>query len=172
MFSCSFLSFVTDVDFSLGIFGAIQHIDQAMFRKGGKSKPEIAFGSANDDEDEDAPPKWKEKRKVLETTLEEELITKPFESYKLMRGQANGMLGSTLKCVGYVKGIVRVVEDKDHLDKFPLLDQKRMDELLKPKKYVIRIYALNAVSLAAKDVDIFGNPSNSDPYIKVWKLCI
>ncbi|RYH28941.1 hypothetical protein EON65_10360 [archaeon] len=162
MFAC------INTHISVGIFGAIQHIDQAMFKKSEKSsKPEIAFGNVNVDEDEDRPPKWKDKRKVLESTLEEELVTKPFESYKLMRGQANGLLGSTLKCVGYVKGIVRVVEDKEHLDKFPLLDQKRMDELLKPKKYVIRLYALNAVSLAAKDVDIFGNPSNSDPYIKV-----
>lgn len=119
-----------------------------------------------------------------------------------MRGQATGsMFGSTLKCVGKLKGLITVVAkrtrssgsagggnakkrksimnvyvDSDSEDEVELTPEQaeakqRRDlfirSLLNPEKYVVRLYCLTGKGLAAMDLNIFGQPANSDPYLKV-----
>jgi hypothetical protein len=59
------------------------------------------------------------------------------------------------------------VEDRAQIEKDPILPPQLMEQLLKPKKYVVRLYALRAFNLEEMDVDIFGNKAKSDPYLKV-----
>ena len=75
-----------------------------------------------------------------------------------------GLFGSTLKTVGKFKGLVRVMEDENEPDFLP---KELMDQLLKPKNYKVRLYVLRGLKLAQMDVDIFGKPADSDPYLKV-----
>ena len=158
-------------------------------------------------DDGDQPPAWSQGRKKLPSDLESELQTSPFETYSLMRGQATGsMFGSTLKCVGKLKGLITVVAkrsrnnnnnsnsagagagaakkrksimnvyvDSDSEDEVELTpeeaeNKQRRDmfikSLLNPEKYVVRLYCLTGKGLAAMDLNIFGQPANSDPYLK------
>jgi hypothetical protein len=69
-----------------------------------------------------------------------------------------------LQVVGRLKGLVRVILDEKEP---PLLSAELMKQLLKPEKYVVRVYCLTGKGLASMDVNMAGQPSNSDPYLKV-----
>lgn len=56
-----------------------------------------------------------------------------------------------MKVVGKLKGLVRVTETQQE----PLLDKKLMEQLMNPKKYKIRFYALKAYKLAPMDMGQF-----------------
>lgn len=91
------------------------------------TKPTKAAKEGEGDEEVIEPPPWSINRKTLEGELEAKLKTKPFESYELIRGQVNGLFGSTVKVVATFKCIVRVVLSKDEPPLVPL------DLLFKPK---------------------------------------
>ena len=42
-----------------------------------------------------------------------------------------------------------------------------MEQLMKPKPYVVRLYVLKASALTGMDLDMFGRIAKSDPYLKV-----
>lgn len=151
-------------DTGAGVFGALNHIDAT----GNAVKKSAADAFADPDwsqDDGDQPPAWSIGRKKLDAELEVELQTTPFETYSLMRGQTTGsMLGNTLKVVGRLKGLVRVMQDENEP---PLLSEALMKQLLKPEKYVVRLYCLTGRGIAAMDLDMMGNPASSDPYLKV-----
>lgn len=113
-----------------------------------------------EDEEEDEPPRYLKGRKVLPSTLEEFLETTPFETYELIRGQKNGLLGSTVKVVGKFKGLIRILASPDEP---PLFD---LAQLLNPKGYRVRLYVLRALKLTAMDMGFGGRPGLSDPYLK------
>jgi hypothetical protein len=120
-----------------------------------------------EEDDSFQPPAWAKGRKTLDAELEAELKTTPFETYNLTRGKVNGFLGSKIKTVGRIKGLVRIIETKEEVETNPLLPKDLLDLLMKPKSYIIRLYVLRGKDIAAMDSDMFGNPANSDPYIKV-----
>ncbi len=154
-------------DSGAGVFGALNHID-FVGRKNRKKTGEDAFADPDWAQDDgDQPPAWSVGRKKLDAELEMEFKTTPFETYSLMRGQVNGFLGSKAKSVGRVKGLIRIVEDRNTVDSDPMIPKSLMEQLLKPKKYVVRLYALRAFGLEEMDFDIFGNKAKSDPYLKV-----
>ncbi len=153
-----------DEDSGAGIFGALHHIHT---HEKAKKKTGIDAVFTNADlieEEDDVPPEWMKNRQVLSNDLESELVTTPFETYELTRGQKNGLLGSTLKVVGIFKGIVRIIEDADAE---PLFSKDQMKDLFKPQKYKVRLYCIKATNLTPMDVSIFGRPAKSDPYIRV-----
>eukprot|EP01034_Spumella_vulgaris_P027083 gene27083-33756_t len=155
---------INEDDTGAGVFGALNHIDMEGTSKR-KKKPEDAFTDPDwAQDDTDQPPEWSVGRKRLEAELEADLETTPFETYPLTRGQVNSIFGSTLKVVGKLKGLVRVIMNKDEE---PLLGKDLMEQLMSPKKYKIRLYVLRGVGLAKMDVDMFGKPSGSDPYLIV-----
>jgi len=155
---------VTEEDTGAGVFGALNYIDAS----GGSKKKKTASDAFADpdwsQDDGDQPPDWAVGRKKLAEELEVELQTTPFETYSLMRGSTKGMMGSTLKVVGKLKGLVRVMLEEDEE---PLLSPELMAQLLKPEKYVVRLYCLAGKGLAAMDFNMAGQPANSDPYLKV-----
>jgi hypothetical protein len=69
-----------------------------------------------------------------------------------------------LQCVGKLKGLIRVIENENEPS---LLSPELMKQLMKPNNYVVRLYCLTGKGLAAMDIDMFGKPSNSDPYLRV-----
>lgn len=155
-------------DTGAGIFGALNHInfEGSTRKKTGQKNYFADVDDLKEDEDEQ-PPAWLVGREKLESDLESELGTTLFETYFLTRGKVNGFFGSKIKTVGKLKGLVRIVENKDDIKNKPLLSPKLLDQLMKPKKYIVRLYALRAFNLAEMDVDIFGNKAKSDPYLKV-----
>ena len=62
---------------------------------GAKSRAESAFAVDVDwqEDDGEAPPAWMLRRQQLGGDLESEFKHPPFETYKLYRGKAMGMLG-------------------------------------------------------------------------------
>lgn len=156
-------------DNGAGVFGALNHIKaDGSSRKKKSADDFFADPDWGGDADEpDQPPAWAVGRKKLPSELEIEFATTPFETYSLTRGKVNGFLGSKIKTVGRLKGLIRIVEEKETIDKDPLLPENLMKQLLKPKSYVVRLYALKAINLEAVDKDIFGNAENSDPYLRV-----
>jgi hypothetical protein len=154
-------------DTGAGVFGALNHISADGTAKKRK-KPEDAFIDPDwEGEDGDQPPAWAIGRKKLPAELENEFKTTPFETYSLTRGKVNGFLGSKIKTVGRLKGLVRVIATKEEAETSPLLPKELMDQLLKPKSYCIRLYVLRGINLEAVDRDIFGNAESSDPYLRV-----
>lgn len=151
-------------DTGAGVFGALNHIGA----DGSSLKKSAADAFADPDwtqDDGDQPPAWSIGRKKLDAELEVELKTTPFETYNLVRGQTKGsMFGNTMKVVGRLKGLVRVMLTENEPS---LLSEELMKQLLKPEKYAVRLYCLTGKGLAAMDVDMKGNPANSDPYLKV-----
>lgn len=73
---------------------------------------------------------------MLDTDLETELKTTPFETYKLTRGKVTGLLGSTLKLAGVFKGIIRVKKNKSDPEIF---SKQLMDYFTKPKAYKVTL---------------------------------
>lgn len=160
---------VKDIDTGAGVFGALTHIKV----QGGrvkKSRAESAFASDLDwnEDDTELPPAWMQGRRKLESDLETELQSSPFETYTLIRGKIHGgLLGqrSTVRVVGKFKGLVRVTEE--HPSGSSMLPKEIMDMLLRPRPYKIRLYVLRATGLAKKDFNLDGSPAPSDPYVKV-----
>lgn len=154
---------VNNEDTGAGVFGALSHLELPEY--GGKKRKKALtdfFETVDFDEEEEVkPPKYMINRDVHDCELEEVLKTTPFETYPLTRGQVNGLFGSTLKVVGKFKGLIRVMMNKDEPPLIPL------DQLLKPQGYKVRLYALKASSLTPMDLDVFGKPGKSDPYLKV-----
>ena len=68
-----------------------------------------------------------------------------------MRGKKQGILGSTLKVVGLLKGLIRVTYNKAE----EFFDPELIKSLMKPKGYKIRLYVLRGVGLAAMDLGIW-----------------
>jgi len=157
---------VNGEDTGAGVFGALNFIDASGNAKK-KKTAEDAFADPDWSQDDgDQPPDWAVGRKKLEEELEVELKTTPFETYELMRGSAQKSLlgGTTLKVVGKLKGLVRVMQEEDEE---PLLSPELMSQLLTPEKYVVRVYVLTGKGLAAMDFNMQGQPANSDPYLKI-----
>lgn len=102
-----------DEDSGAGIFGALNHIsfetEAEKRNKKKKIKQEYKFDHMDYTEDDsEQPPAWKVNRRVLESDLEEELATTPFETYPLTRGKkatANLFSIGKLKIVGVFKGL-------------------------------------------------------------------
>ena len=65
------------------------------------------------------------------------------------------------------KGLIRVT--MGHAVPEPLFD---LNTLLRPQGYKVRVYVLRAMQLAAMDMDLFGRPGKSDPYLKVSHLFV
>jgi hypothetical protein len=150
-------------DTGAGVFGALTHVELPQyggFKK--KALMEDFFAAVDfDEEEEEGPPKYMKNRSTHDTELEDILKTTPFETYKLTRGQVNGMFGSTLKTVGKFKGLIRVMLSPDEP---PLID---LNSLLKPSGYKVRLYLLKATGLTAMDIGIAGRPGKSDPYVRI-----
>ena len=98
--------------------------------------------------------------------LEEYLRDAPFETYELFRGQGDaGLLSLGRRCVGKLKGVVRVLErkardpSKKEKKEKQLFDMARLQH---PKPYRVRVYATMGFSLQPMD---YGGLS--DPYLKV-----
>jgi hypothetical protein len=162
-------------DTGAGLFGALRHVDTSAIEEiKARRKMYEDLNSDDDDnfllEEDDAIPKWKVNRKVLNTELENTLKKMPFESYTLTRGKlAHGPLGhSTFKQVGIFKGLVRISYNKSE----NFFGTDLIDELTKPKGYKVRLYVLESFGLERMDVDISGAKQASDPYLKVHKSLI
>lgn len=91
--------------------------------------------------------------------LEKYLKTKPFETYALYRGRNDpNPAKSTLRQVGVLKAIVRVLEENPDLYEVePFLPR----DVLKPQQYVVRLYVIRGRNLQPVD----GN--SCDPYLRV-----
>jgi hypothetical protein len=153
-------------DDGAGVFGAMRHI-----KVKGKEKDKAAEAFTDPDwtqDDGDLPPDWSIGRRKLDGDLEEELVTCPFETYELLRGKegkAGAMFShSTKKVVGKFKGLIRIMVTEDQE---PMFDEEMMEQLLKPKAYVVRVYLLRATNLVGMDLDMYGNVAKSDPYVKM-----
>ena len=154
---------VTEQDTGAGVFGAMNHITLDGKKK--SKEPEAFVDPDWGQDDDEAPPEWSINREVLPSELEEVLKTTPFETYEFTRGQVNGgALGSKLKVVGKLKGLIRIIEHKDEPS---LIPKELLDALFKPKGYKIRVYILKGIGLAPLDKDMFGKPQPSDPYVLV-----
>ena len=156
----------TEVDSGAGVFGGLQHIT---IKGGSKEEKEAACFSDPDwtQDDGDLPPDWSIGRTKMDSELETDFKTTPFETYDFVRGKqgkAGKMFGHSFKIVGKLKGLVRVMETENDEPMFP---KDIMDMLLKPKAYKVRLYVLRATNLTGMDLDMFGNIAKSDPYLKV-----
>ena len=156
-------------DTGAGLFGALRHVDTSAIEEIKARRKMYEDLDSDDDnfliEEDDAVPKWKVNRKVLNTELENTFKKMPFESYALTRGKlAHGPLGhSTFKQVGIFKGLVRISYNKSE----NFFGTDLIDELTKPKGYKVRLYVLDSFGLERMDVDISGAKQASDPYLKV-----
>jgi len=162
----------TEVDSGAGVFGGLQHIT---IKGGTKEEKEANVFSDPDwtQDDGDLPPDWSIGRVKMDSELETDFKTTPFETYEFVRGKqgkSGKLFGHSFKVVGKLKGLVRVMESENDPPMFP---QDIMDMLLKPKAYKVRLYVLRATNLTGMDLDMFGNIAKSDPYLKVTlgKFC-
>lgn len=120
----------------------------------------------------------------------------PFNIYEINRGQSRGLDGlmdsadkldekgqkTNSRVVGKFKGMIRIVENEEELEKKKKLNiigydgQEELDDETEEKKFfktitkqllvrtecVIRVYILNCIDLAQRDLD-----SPSDPYVRI-----
>ncbi len=107
-----------------------------------------------------------DKRRVYDCGLETVFGTAPFETYPIWRGQAFGRgqvfgfsLPSTLKKVGFFKGLIRLMREPEEAGENPHVDLKM---LMAPRSYQIRVYVLNGFGIQPMDSNGF-----SDPYMTV-----
>ncbi|KAJ8599790.1 hypothetical protein CTAYLR_004010 [Chrysophaeum taylorii] len=100
---------------------------------------------------------WLRQQDALE--LEHYLKTKPFETYTLYRGRHDpNPAKSTLRPVGELKAIVRILEeDPDLYEVDPFLPK----HLLEPAPYCVRLYVIRGMNLQPVD------GSSCDPYLRV-----
>lgn len=153
---------INELDDGAGVFGALAHLELPEYGGKRRKTADDFFEEIDwDEESVDEPEKYMLDRRVLDSDLEEELKTTPFESYFLMRGQKHGMFGNTEKVVGKFKGLVRVMLNEDEE---PLFD---LTNLLKPQAYQIRLYILKGTNLTPMDPGFGGRPGKSDPYLIV-----
>ena len=157
-----------DEDNGAGVFGGLKHI-KVTGGNGGDAKLDNVFSDPDWSQDDgDLPPDWAIGREKLESELESDFATTPFETYDFVRGKAGKsgkfLSGKSFKIVGKLKGLIRVMESEDDEPMFP---EEILNMLLKPKPYKIRLYMLRATNLTGMDLDMFGNIAKSDPYIKV-----
>ena len=104
-------------------------------------------------------------RRKLTGSLEEELKTTPFENYILTRGQKT--LFSSIKTVGLFKGLIRICETEPQGKEDSILPKEMLDQLERPKPYIVRLYCLRGVGLTPMDMNFMGRPGRSDPYLRV-----
>jgi hypothetical protein len=153
---------INELDDGAGVFGALAHLELPEYGGKRRKTADDFFEEIDwDEESVDEPEKYMIDRQVLNSDLEEELKTTPFESYLLMRGQKHGPFGNNEKVVGKFKGLVRVMLNEDDP---PLFD---LSTLLKPQAYQIRLYILKGVNLTPMDPGFGGRPGKSDPYLIV-----
>lgn len=100
-------------------------------------------------------------RREYDCGLEEALVSAPFETYDVRRGSAlprgnifGFRLRSTNRRVGVFKGIVRIIKDPK---KTP--PPVALESLLKPEKYLVRVYAMDGRDFMPMD------GMTSDPYL-------
>mmetsp|Transcript_3699 Transcript_3699/g.10922 ORF Transcript_3699/g.10922 Transcript_3699/m.10922 type:complete len:1377 (-) Transcript_3699:822-4952(-) len=99
---------------------------------------------------------WTEKYRGKE--LENYLKTKPFESYQIFRGKYDKSASkSTLRCVGIIKLIIRVLDVNPAFEEQPFFPMKT----LLPAQYMVRIYIIRCFNLQPFN----GNSAN--PYLRV-----
>jgi len=157
-----------DEDTGAGVFGALHQesfIKQMKKRRTRQTKGKSGKKTVVDDEsdDEDTTLKYLAKREKLSGELELELSGTPFEKYPLHLGSktGNALMEADFREVGYMKGLIRVMESvKDPC----LFDIKTLE---KAQDVKVRLYILRALSLAAKDMGFMGRPGRSDPYLKI-----
>ncbi|KAH8085619.1 hypothetical protein JL720_7609 [Aureococcus anophagefferens] len=90
--------------------------------------------------------------------LEKFLKTKPFETYPVYRGKYHpNPSKSTLRSVGFFKGIIRVLDSDPSFEAEPFFPMA----VLKPQQYICRLYAIRGANLQPVD----GN--SCDPYLRV-----
>jgi hypothetical protein len=129
----------------------------------------LLSGDESEEDEEEKPPVWRIDRTELEGSIEEELLTTPFENFDLKLGSQNLKAGKgkdskkqgTVRITGKFKGLIRVLKSKDEA---PLFD---LQALLSPAHYLIRCYFLMGKQLNPMDVGLGGKPGKSDPYLKI-----
>ncbi|KAG7389144.1 hypothetical protein PHYBOEH_007572 [Phytophthora boehmeriae] len=168
------------VDNGAGVFGALKSMG-VDFDPNGNFDDAASRRStlAGEEEDEDSK-KYLKHRELLDSELESELKTTPFEKYGLHIGQKkkkSSLLAAInpfakksrgtgddvgmYKMAGYFKGLIRVIEREDEK---PLLD---FDTLLQSLPYEVRVYVLDGVGFAPMDIGLNGRPGKSDPYLRL-----
>jgi len=91
--------------------------------------------------------------------LEAFLKTKPFETYPVYRGKYHTESSkSTLRIVGYFKGVIRVLDADPVFEAQPFLPLKLIRP---PQEYTVRLYVIRGANLQPVD----GN--SCDPYLRV-----
>ena len=161
-------------DSGAGVFGAVKHLDEKLARtkkrhelrkrlelgKGGVGA--LADASLAEDFEDEGPPKYMIDREVYKgaaPTWEDKMETTPFETYALFIGKDERRKQSCL-----FKGLIRISESEDAP---PIMEEDKLQQLLKPQQYKLRLYVLKATQLAARDQAFMGRPGRSDPYILV-----
>jgi len=130
----------------------------------GKSEEELKEILESMEEEEGDTARYMVGREKLPSELEDKLVTTPFETFKLYRGQKESRLQ-----VGVVKGLIRVVREEKELEVKDGQNHGGVDikQLLKPSMYTVRLYVLRGLSFTPMDIGMFGRPGKSDPYLKV-----
>ncbi|KAK1942894.1 Dysferlin [Phytophthora citrophthora] len=168
------------VDNGAGVFGALKSMGVEFDPNGAFEEASSRRSTIAGEEDDPDAKKYLKHRELLDSDLESELKTTPFEKYGLHIGQKkkkssllaafnpfakkNRVVGDDVgmyKMAGYFKGLIRVIEREDEK---PLLD---FDTLLQTLPYEVRIYVLDGVGFAPMDIGLNGRPGKSDPYLRL-----
>ncbi|KAF1325644.1 Inositol polyphosphate 5-phosphatase, partial [Globisporangium splendens] len=170
---------VESVDNGAGVFGALKSMGVDFDAAGGFDDAASRHSSNPEDDEDEKQKKYLKHRDLLDSELESELKTTPFEKYALHIGQkqkkrsmlamlnpfkkkpANVGGDGLYKIAGQFKGLIRIFEREDER---PLLD---MERLMKPLPYEIRVYVLDGVGFAPMDLGLNGRPGKSDPYLRM-----
>jgi hypothetical protein len=153
-----------DEDTGAGVFGALKHLEAELAKE--DALLDAAFQIEQEEVDEpDKPPAYMIGRQRLDGTIEEELVTTPFETIQLELGQKGGGMfgGGDLRSVGCFKGLIRVLDHEPTKEEAPF----DLQALLKPQSYKVRLYVLRAMALTPMDPGWMGRPGKSDPYLRV-----
>ena len=108
--------------------------------------------------------KYLKDRRVYDCGLESVFGTAPFETYPIWRGQTFGRgsvmgiaLPSSLKKVGYFKGLIRLMREQEDSGDNPHVDLKA---ILAPRAYSVRVYIMDCFNVQPMDSN-----GTSDPYL-------
>ena len=155
-------------DSGAGVFGALHHLPSGDMKKSISNLKASVFAQVNSDSEDEAQ-EIEPYRKIRQTIteLEDKFGTGPFETCVLWRGQKNGYFGSTMKKVGLFKGFITVIPVDPITGQAAESADSGLDDLFKPKNYKLRLYCLKASALTPMDLDIWGKPAKSDPYMVV-----
>ncbi|KAJ0392886.1 hypothetical protein P43SY_002490 [Pythium insidiosum] len=114
------------------------------------------------DEDDDTPHYLRDRARV-DGSLEDVVLSAPFETYELFRGDmlvrkryTGGKREPTFRAVGRFKGLIRLLKNSDEPALFDL------DQFLSPQPYLVRVYVLDALNLTPKDEN-----NKCDPYLRI-----